>query len=83
MKNVRNDLQAQLDAGRMVGSFDDNFDGKLQLAELRGPMAKMLQPQFAKLDRDGDGALSKVEMAASSSFAFARRRQAQAETPDL
>lgn len=78
--NVRNDLQAKFDATRMIGAIDDNFDGKISPDELRGPMARM-KAQFASMDKNGDGFLDKNELASSSAFAMARRRQQ--ETPDL
>ncbi|MBI1339095.1 hypothetical protein GC169_02630 [bacterium] len=62
--NVRNDLDAKLNASRTIGALDDNVDGLVQINELRGPMAR-LAANFAKMDKDGNGGLDRAELAAS------------------
>ena len=76
---VRNDLQTALMNTRTIGALDDNHNGKVEVAELRGPMAN-LKPRFAELDRNKDGALQADELNAANPRAFARQA---AETPDL
>lgn len=77
--NVRNDLQSSLQASIFRGALDDNLDGKIQAAELRGP-ALGLKARFDTLDKDKDGALSAEEFASAG---FDRRRARQEEDPDL
>ena len=64
-KNPRNDYDKLLSAGQLMGVLDDNMDGKLQLAELRGTSGANLKSRFAAVDLNGDGALDKTEIAAS------------------
>jgi peroxiredoxin len=78
--NVRNDLQQKLFGSSMLGALDDNIDGKVQLAELRGPMKAAMGTKFAELDKNRDGALDPAELAVVSRRAM---RQAMEETPDL
>lgn len=70
----------ELNGARMMGMLDDNVDGKLQKAELRGRVGTMLGQYFAQLDKDGDGALDKTELAAAQGMMQNRRRQQQATT---
>lgn len=63
--NIRNDLQAKLTETRTIGSLDDNFDGKVQAAELRGSVASM-KARFADLDANKDGGLDRTEFSAGS-----------------
>ena len=63
--HVRNDLQAKLMESRIIGFLDDNADGKLQLAELRGPYAA-LKGRFAELDLNHDGGLDLHELQAAN-----------------
>jgi peroxiredoxin len=78
--NIRNDLQAKLMESRTIGALDDNHDGKVQVEELRGPMARM-KANFATMDKNGDGGLDKAELNAGGvSRATARQQE---ETPDL
>jgi hypothetical protein len=60
--NLRNDLQAKLMESRTIGGLDDNVDGKVQVAELRGRNASM-KPRFAELDVNKDGGLDRAELA--------------------
>lgn len=76
--NVRNDLQQALMASSTIGALDDNIDGKVQLAELRGPMASF-KSRFAEMDKNGDGGLDASEMGVVNRRALRTR----AETPDL
>ncbi|WP_334160581.1 redoxin family protein [Phenylobacterium sp.] len=59
---------------RMVGMMDDNVDGKLQKAELRGRAGEMIGKYWAMLDKNGDAALDKAEMAAAQAMMGRGRR---------
>ena len=51
-------LDRVMQQGHLMGVLDDNMDGKLQLAELRGTQAEWLKTNFATLEKNGDGAYS-------------------------
>ncbi|HEY8616894.1 redoxin domain-containing protein [Phenylobacterium sp.] len=78
--NVRNDLQQALFASGMIGALDDNIDGKVQLAELRGRLKDAMGARFGELDKNRDGGLDGAELAAISRREM---RRAAEETPDL
>ncbi|HVI31936.1 redoxin family protein [Phenylobacterium sp.] len=59
---------------RMVGMMDDNIDGKLQKAELRGRAGEMLGKYWAMLDKNADASLDKTEMAAAQAMMGRGRR---------
>ncbi|MEW5686824.1 MAG: redoxin family protein [Pseudomonadota bacterium] len=71
------DYDQQMDRSRMVGMFDDNLDGKIQKAELKGEFGDRLKPAFAQVDRDSSGALEAGEIAALQAFLGRRREQAE------
>mgnify|MGYP002779405170 CR=1 FL=1 len=50
----------QMQATRMMGILDDNLDGKVQQAELKGPMER-LKPMFALADANADGGIDNTE----------------------
>ena len=68
-----------LNQGRMFGMLDDNIDGKIQKAELKGNMGEMLGKYFDVLDKNHDGALDKAEMAEAAKMMGPFRRRQQAE----
>jgi hypothetical protein len=76
--HVRNDLQAKLMESRIIGFLDDNVDGKLQIAELRGPYAA-LKNRFAELDLNHDGGLDLQELAAANLTRATARRLAETD----
>ena len=80
--HVRGDLQAKLQESGMIGGLDANVDGKIELAELKGPSTSFIRAKFADLDKNHDGALDADEMKAAmpARGRMARNRQ---ETPDL
>jgi peroxiredoxin len=68
-----------LNRDRMFGMLDDNLDGKIQKAELKGQMGNMLIKYFDVLDKNHDGALDHAEMLeAQKMMGPMRRRQAEA-----
>ena len=68
-----------LNQNRMFGMLDDNLDGKIQKAELKGQMGQMILKYFDVLDKNHDGGLDKAEMLeAQKMMGPMRRRQAQA-----
>ena len=60
--------------GRLMGMMDDNLDGKLQKAELKGQMGGMIAKYFDVLDKNKDGALDASELAAAQAMMGNRRR---------
>lgn len=56
--------QRILDRGRMFGMLDDNIDDMLQKDELKGRRAQRIARSFDRLDRNGDGGLTREEFAA-------------------
>jgi len=71
--NVRNDLQTALMETRTMGVADVNADGKLSPAELKGSLAS-LKPKFADIDKNKDGFIDKLELAANNDAKAAGRR---------
>ncbi|MFT3725458.1 MAG: redoxin domain-containing protein [Hyphomonadaceae bacterium] len=61
-QNPREDYEKELKAGMMMGVLDTSLDGKLQPAELSGPVGKRIGAAMAMLDTDKDGALSQNEI---------------------
>jgi Ca2+-binding EF-hand superfamily protein len=68
------DSDARFASTRMLGMMDDNLDGKLQKAELKGQMGGMIGKYFDVLDKNKDGALDAGEMAAAQAMMGNRRR---------
>jgi len=69
VKHQTPEYEKMLQANLMMGVLDDNMDGKIQLAELKGgPQgpASMLKKYFALIDANHDGGLSSEELAAAS-----------------
>ena len=66
--------EQDLAKGRLMGMMDDNLDGKLQKAELKGQTGGMIAKYFDVLDKNKDGALDASEMAAAQAMMGNRRR---------
>jgi hypothetical protein len=69
VKHQTPEYEKALQANLMMGVLDDNMDGKIQLAELKGgPQgpANILKKYFAVIDANHDGALDPTELAAAS-----------------
>ena len=70
-----------MNRSRLLGMFDDNIDGKIQKAELKGEMGDRLVPYFAQIDQDKSGAIEATEFAALLQFLGGRRRDQAQQTP--
>ena len=77
--HVRNDLQARLMESRTIGFLDDNADGKVDLAELKGSYAG-LRTRFAALDLNRDGGLDLKELSAANITRATARRLAETDS---
>jgi hypothetical protein len=75
--NRKDEYQEALNANRLFGAMDDNIDGKIELAELRGMMGDRLKPVFPALDTDKSGALSKEEFAQMNAVMQRMRERAR------
>jgi hypothetical protein len=79
-KQVDND--ARFADGRMFGMMDDNIDGRLQKAELRGQMGQMIGRYFAVIDKDKDGSIDRAEMKAAQGMLPQQRRRGSEAAKD-
>ncbi|HEY8618375.1 redoxin domain-containing protein [Phenylobacterium sp.] len=70
-KQIDND--ARFAETRLFGMMDDNLDGRLQKAEMRGQMGRMIGPFFERIDTSKDGNIDKAEMKAASALLPRRR----------
>ncbi|MFI4950345.1 MAG: hypothetical protein ACHP7A_04840 [Caulobacterales bacterium] len=73
--------EAEMGRTRLLGMMDDNLDGKLQKAELKGQMGQTLLKYFDVLDKNHDGALDADELAAAQAMMGPRRRAETAKPP--
>ncbi len=62
VQNPREDYEEEIKAGMMMGILDSSLDGKLQAAELSGPVGSRLGKAMPMLDTDKDGVLSQAEL---------------------
>ena len=74
------DSDARFAKTRMIGMMDENIDGKLQKAELRGQMGDMLGKYWAMLDTNKDSALDANELVAAQKLMGNRRRGSEAKS---
>ena len=70
-----NAFDKDLDNDRMLGMLDQNIDGKIQKAELKGQMGDMIGKYFDVLDKNHDGALDTEELAAMQKMMGGQRRR--------
>ncbi|MBL8771730.1 MAG: redoxin domain-containing protein [Phenylobacterium sp.] len=72
-----------VDQSRLMGMFDDNLDGKIQVAEFRGELGDRLKPFFAQMDQDKSGGVENGELQAALKMMgnMRRRQQQSAEQP--
>ncbi len=74
------DSDARFSQTRMLGMLDDNVDGRIQKAELKGRMGQMIGGYFAMLDGNKDGSLDRAELVKAQ--AMMGRRGRSSETVD-
>ena len=77
VKNQKPENDKLMQQGIMMGVYDDNLDGKLQKAELRGKQGEMLLKFWALVDKNKDGAIDSEELAAAMKL-MPKRGQQQA-----
>jgi hypothetical protein len=76
------DYDNQMDQTRLLGMFDDNMDGKIELAEFKGQLGDKLKPYFAQMDQNKSGGVENAElMAALKVMGNARRREQAQQAP--
>jgi len=76
------DYDKALQATLFMGAMDDNFDGKLQKAELKGSTGDMMAKFFGMIDKNADAALDPDELREAQKLMPRRRQQsAEAEAP--
>ncbi len=76
------DYDRLMDQTRLLGMFDDNMDGKIELAEFKGELGDKLKPYFAQMDQNKNGGVDNAElMAALKVMGEAGRRREQAQQP--
>jgi len=78
----RVDYEAELGKTKLMGMLDDNLDGKLQKAELKGQMSAALLKYFDVLDKNHDGAIDNDELAAAQAMMGPRRQAAKPASPE-
>jgi hypothetical protein len=61
-----NDYDTALNGGRLIGMLDDNLDGKVEKAELKGAIGGRISPFFGLIDRNHDGGVDRAEMAVAA-----------------
>ena len=77
-KNTKPEYDKMLQANRMMGMFDDNLNGKIELAELKGKTGEGLKKNFALIDQNKDGAISDKELSTALAYMANMRRTATA-----
>ncbi|MBL8555257.1 MAG: redoxin domain-containing protein [Phenylobacterium sp.] len=68
-----------MQGGMMMGVMDDNMDGKLTKAELKGNLGENLAKYFAMIDTDKDGGVDQKELDAAMKLMPRRRPAATAQ----
>jgi hypothetical protein len=74
-KSLHDDYDALLQQGQMMGVLDDNLDGKLSMAELRGRQVAVIKANFTMADTNKDGFIDKNELNAAMNFIRQQGRQ--------
>lgn len=70
-----------MDETRLLGMFDDNVDGKIEKAELKGELGDKLAPYFAQIDQNKSGAIDNAELMAALKVMGGRRRDQAQQAP--
>ncbi|HEY3947809.1 redoxin domain-containing protein [Phenylobacterium sp.] len=76
----RVNYEEEMGKTRLLGMMDDNLDGKLSKAELKGGMGAQLLKYFDLLDKNHDGFLDADELAAAQGMMGNRRSAAAPPT---
>lgn len=58
---------------QQIGILDDNVNGKVELAELKGGVGNQLRPAFTMIDTNKDGALDQAELVVAQAAMRQRR----------
>ena len=74
-KAPKDEYDKLMQAGLMMGVMDDDMDGKLQTAELKGQMGENLKKYASLIDTDKDGAISQAELTAAQKLMGGRGRR--------
>ena len=74
---LKPEYEGMLQANRMMGMFDDNLNGKIELAELKGKPGEGLKKNFALIDQNKDGSIEPSELTMAMKFMASRRRTAE------
>ncbi len=70
--HMKPEFEKQLAANRMMGFLDENMNGVLEQAELRGQIGAGLKQSWALLDKNHDGKLDNTELAVAAEFMMKR-----------
>ena len=75
------DYDNLIDQTRLFGMFDDNMDGKIEKAELKGELGDKLSPYFAQMDQNKSGGVENNELMAALKMVGNQRRRQEASNP--
>ncbi len=70
-----------MDQTRLLGMLDENIDGTIQKAELKGQLGDRLTPYFAQIDRNKSGGIENGELMAALKMMGGRRREQAQQAP--
>jgi hypothetical protein len=77
----RVNYDGEMNANRLMGMLDDNIDGRIEKAELKGRIGEQLAKYFDVLDKNHDGGLDASELAAAQAMMGMRQRGSAAAAP--
>ena len=64
----------EMNRTRLLGMLDDNLDGRIEKAELKGKPGAMIAKYFDVIDKNHDGVIDADELAAAQSMLGGPRR---------
>ncbi len=70
-----------MDQTRLLGMLDENIDGTIQKAELKGQLGDRLTPYFAQIDQNKSGGIENGELMAALKMMGGRRREQAQQAP--